>query len=196
MLVAAFALSILIHAIVAFVAHPLKPTHASEIGTKLIQVQRIVAIRPTQPPRTPPPHAKRRAIAVPHLAQARPRSHAPVPAPPAAPPATPAAVARVRPTPASGCTDRNAPAALVATPAPPQIPPAVRAQGVSGIAAVRVQLDTDGSVRAAALEQSTSSPSFDALAIAMARDARYAPARRDCIAVASSYLFRVQFSAW
>lgn len=195
MLVAAFALSILVHAIVALVVHPPKPTHSAEIGTRLTRVQRIVAIRPTQPPRTPQPSHRAR-IAVPQLALARQHTRAPVPGPPPAPPATPAPVARVQPTSPSGCADRNAPAALIATPPPPQIPPSVRAQDVSGVAEVRVQLDRDGAVTAASMERSTSSPSFDALAIAMAGDARYAPAHRNCVAVASTYLFRVQFSAW
>ncbi len=101
------------------------------------------------------------------------------------------------PAPVTGhCATPNAPAAVIAAASAPPIPPGVRAESISATAAILVNLDENGSVTNAEIAQSTQSPSFDALALEMARDTQYAPARRACIAVASTYLFRVQFSAW
>jgi TonB family protein len=94
------------------------------------------------------------------------------------------------------CSGADESAALVATPPPPEISPEVRALDVSGTASILVQLDKTGNVTGASIAQSTGDASFDAMALSMARQATYAPARHECVAVAATYLFKVQFYAW
>ena len=85
---------------------------------------------------------------------------------------------------------------LPTSPSPPDIPPAARANGTSGVAMVRVQLDENGQVTGAGVTQSTGNSSLDIVAVAMARDARYTPALHDCKPVAGAYTFSVKFFAW
>jgi TonB family protein len=94
------------------------------------------------------------------------------------------------------CASGDEAAAVLEEPTAPPIAAAARALDVSGTAAIEVQLDSGGAVTGAAISQSTGDPTFDALAVGMARDAKYSPARHACKAVASTYLFRVQFYAW
>ena len=84
----------------------------------------------------------------------------------------------------------------MSTPAPPDIPLETRASGTSGTALVSVQLDAAGQVTGASVMQSTGNSSLDLVAVTMARDARYAPALRDCKPVVSAYTFSVKFEAW
>jgi TonB family protein len=188
-----------VHALLAVIAHPPHPTHSQE--ERLSERIALVRISRATPPPTPRPSPRPTpAIAVPHVVSAIPSPHAPA----ARPSPVAAASARSRPRPAaspatpppSACPAADASAAVVAAASPPPIPPGVRAQNVSAVAAVSVSLDANGNVTGAQIAQSTQSPSFDALALEMARDTQYAPARRDCKAIASTYLFRVQFSAW
>ncbi len=81
-------------------------------------------------------------------------------------------------------------------PSPPDIAPDARAKGTSGVALVSVRLDPNGQVLGADVTQSTGNSSLDLVAVAMARDARYSPARHDCKPVASAYTFSVKFVAW
>ncbi|HEY9086386.1 MAG TPA: TonB family protein [Candidatus Tyrphobacter sp.] len=193
-LVAAFALSILIHTVVATFLHPSRPRFPTrELVTTM---RRTTILRATPSPIRKPPRRSTH-VAAPHVVAAVVHPRAPFPAagttaPPAAsgPPESP------RPATGTRCPSADAFAGVVATPPPPQILPAVRALDVSGTAAIRVQLDPDGAVVDAAIVQSSGDASFDALAMGMARDARYAPARHACVAIASSYLFRVRFYAW
>ena len=190
MLVAAFALSVLIHAIFALLVHP---PRASVERENVAYAQRTVVVHLTPPPRTPPPHKAR--IVPPRVVSAVPRPSAPAVVPSAVPTPrpTPTAVAQA---PASRCLSPDAPAALAATPPPAVIPPAVRALAVNGTTAVRVQIAPDGSVTGATIAATSGDPSFDAIALGLAREAQYAPARHACKEVASSYLFRVQFVPW
>ncbi|MGH7737467.1 MAG: energy transducer TonB [Candidatus Tyrphobacter sp.] len=196
MLVAAFALSILVHVILAFFVHPPRPTRSvamESLRRTTVQTIRRVTPAPHAQPRRSQPQRHRALVAAPHVvaAHARPREIAA-----ATPVPTGAPAAERPPASAARCTQRNAPASVVASSSPPPIPPGVRAQDVAATAAILVQLDADGSVQSASIEQSTSSPSFDALSMEMARDTEYAPARHDCKAIASSYLFRVQWAPW
>jgi TonB family protein len=189
-LVAAFALSILVHVVAATFLHPSRPVFEPERVTTMHRTT-IVHVTPA-PMRTP---SRRPRVAVPHVIAAVARPHAfssssAPPSPPAASTPTPPPATSAR------CSVADAPAAIVATPPPPQILPAVRALDVSGTAAIRVQLDTAGNVVSASIEQSSGDASFDALAMGMARNATYAPARHACLALASNILFRVRFYAW
>ncbi len=198
LLVAAFALSLVVHAFIAFFLHPPRPTRSQQ-EARSARVTHIVITRQVVTPAPTPKPAPRRTpgIIAPHVTAALPTAHALAaqPSPASGLPAQPAATSAPAAA-AKACATPDAPAGVVAAASPPPIPSGVRAQDVTAIAAVRVQLDATGSVVSAAIAQSTQSPSFDALAMEMARETQYAPARRDCKAVASSYLFRVQFSAW
>jgi TonB family protein len=59
-----------------------------------------------------------------------------------------------------------------------------------------VQLDPQGYVLGASVTQSTGNSSLDLVAVAMARDARYAPALHDCKPVSAVAVFSVKFVAW
>ncbi len=189
MLVAAFALSVLLHVFVALLVHPPRPSLEHE---SVPYGERTVILHMTPPPRTPP-HKPR--VTPPRVVSALPQPSAPVVTPSfvPTPPPTPASVAQ---TPGSRCVSPDVPAALAETPPPQQIPPSVRALAVSGTAAVEVQVSADGSVTGATIAATSGDPTFDAFALSMARAAQYAPARRACKEVASSYLFRVQFAPW
>jgi TonB family protein len=195
LLLFAFAISLLVHVLVALIARP--PSATLQSNREVVSVIRrssvAVAKRPPPPPRptrTPSPFK-----AAPH-----PRSHlgttaasgggarAATPAPPVQTP--PPAVAK------AGCSDPNAAAAVVATPSPPDIPASVRADATTGDAVVSVQLDTQGQVLGANVTQSTGNSSLDLVAVSMARDARYAPGLRDCKPVAANAIFSVKFVAW
>jgi TonB family protein len=76
------------------------------------------------------------------------------------------------------------------------VPNSARAQGTDGTAAVDVRLDDTGQVTAATVVHSTGNSSLDAIAVSLARAARYTPALHDCRAVASAYTFSVKFFAW
>jgi periplasmic protein TonB len=200
LLLVAFALSLLIHLIVALILHPPSPTPESQAEVVSIQ-HRPATIAVTKT--TPPPVRPKRT----------PAPRTPSSAPPARKgpgtigtsggtrtPAPPPVVARATPQPspvASGaCTQPNAEAAVIATPPPPEIPLDTRASGTSGVAQVTVELDSSGQVTGAGVKQSTGNSSLDLVAVQMARDARYSPALRDCKPVAGTYAFSVKFVAW
>lgn len=193
-LLAAFALSLTVHIMLAVFVHPLRPQQQPEAEVAMRRVK-IIRVIPTPHP-TPPPSPRRTAVVPPHVISRAYRrravaafhpqeapSETPVPKPPTAPTATP-------------CAGTDEPATIVASPPPPDITPAVRALDVSGTAAVLVQLDKSGTVTGAAIAQSTGDASFDAMAVSMAREATYAPARHGCTAIAATYNFKVQFYAW
>jgi TonB family protein len=94
------------------------------------------------------------------------------------------------------CAGADLPAAVAASPPPPAIPSSVRALNVSGVAAIRVDLDRDGNVTGAEIMQSVGDPSFDAIALQLAKEAHYTPAQHACKTIASTYVFRVRFYAW
>lgn len=201
-LLAAFVVSLLVHAVVALVVRrPLQPPPEEPQAVTLQRRARIVTVQRSlpSPPPTPkpavappkpattalpakpaPPSARgvRRALAV---ATAAPRAPSPAPHP------TPQAVA---------CATAAVPAMLVGSPPPAEIPPAVRAQATSGTARVRVSLDRRGAVTGTSVTQSTGSVSLDLIAESMANGAHYAPAYANCKAIASTYVFGVKFAAW
>ncbi len=197
LLLFAFALSLLVHLLVALILHPPSATFQSkrEVVTVVRRSTIAVARHPPPPPRpmrTPSPF---KAAPHPHS-----RPQGTVASGGAAPPATPAPPPPLQtPPPAvakAGCTDPNAAAAVVATPAAPDIPAAVRAQATTGDAVISVALDPQGEVLGANVSQSTGNSSLDLVAVAMARDARYAAALRDCKPVAANAIFSVKFVAW
>ncbi len=191
-LLAAFALSLLTHAAIAIFVHPWRAEREAEpvVAMRKVRIVHLVRV----PPATPRPQQPRRKTAMqpPHLA-ALPE-HRALPALRGAGP-TPAPEIPT-PVPTARCTAADIPASVIAEPSPPPIEPATRALDVSGTASITVQLDRDGVVTGAAITESTGDPVFDALAVSMARSARYAPAQHACKAVASEYLFHVQFYAW
>ena len=196
MLLAALAISLLIHALVALYVHPWRTEGENEpiVAMRNVRIERVLPtprakpVHTRQPPRVPlhPPrqmairsHATLPAIRVARGARAsneRPKS-APTPTP-------------------LPCNSADAPAAIADEPTAPPISAAVRALDVSGTAAVAVQLDSTGAVISASIAGTTGDTNFDAIALEMARDARYTPAFHACKAVASTYLFRVEFYAW
>jgi periplasmic protein TonB len=199
LLLAAFAISILIHVVVALFMHP--PRAPVENQVESVSIHHVVAVTklvtpPPQPKRTPAPNpapSSRPAPRSTHAAQAigtaggtGRATPAPTPLPVVAS-ATPATV---------GCAQTDTDAAVVTTPSPPDIPVNVRAQAASGVALVDVHLDAQGAVTDAKVSQSTGNPSLDLVAVGMARDAQYSPATHACKPVASTYTFSVKFVAW
>jgi TonB family protein len=202
LLVIAFALSLLVHLIIALIMRP--PTSAPQGQAEVVSIEHrpaTIAVRKVQ---TPPPPPPKRTPAPRTVTSAPPRKPAELEGPPgtanATPPAPTPAPAAPAPTPAAtngaACAQPNAGAAIAASPAPPDIAPGARAEGTSGVALVRVQLDPTGQVRGTGVVQSTGNSSLDLVAVAMARDARYTPALRGCKPVAGDYAFSVKFVAW
>lgn len=200
LLLVAFALSLLVHVIVALVMHPAVPTMESQAEVVSI-VHRPATIAVTKAP-TPPPPRPHQTPAPKNLSSAPPAHNGPGPAAnpgagtPAPTPAAPVPTPRPTATVAAGCVNADAPAVVVVAPSPPDIAPDARAKGTSGVALVGVRLDPNGQVLGADVTQSTGNSSLDLVAVAMARDARYSPARHDCKPVASAYTFSVKFVAW
>lgn len=200
LLLVAFALSLLVHLIVALILHPPVPTPENQAEVVSIE-HRPATIAVTKVPTPPPPPRRTPSPRVESSAPPQPRkgpgeaagsggsSAAPTPAP-----ATPTPEASASP--AAGCARADADAVVVSTPAPPDIPASARGSGTSGTALVTVQLDVSGQVSGANVAQSTGNSSLDLAAVAMARDARYTPALHDCKPIASAYTFSVKFVAW
>jgi TonB family protein len=197
-LLVAFALSLLLHAIVAVVLHPATADFQSQPESiSVVRRSTMIVARNTPPPRhlqTPSPRT---------LAAPRPRATGTLVAPtqgggpgratPAPPPPAPTILPSAA---GAGCGQPNAAAAVVATPGPPDIPAAVRADHISGIALVTVALDPQGNVIGANVAQSTGNSSLDLVAVGMARDARYSAPLHDCKPIAGNATFSVKFVAW
>jgi periplasmic protein TonB len=197
----AFALSLLIHLLIALVVRPASPSRQNQTEVVSIEHRRMVIALTKRMPT--PPSPKPRPVRTP--APAPPREKAPVAVArgPAgggrgvatAAPATPTPAPVPTPSPA-GCAHPDSGAAVVATPSPPEIAPDARVSGTSGTALVKVQLDASGAVTETSVTQTSGNPSLDLVALAMARDARYAPALHDCKPIAGIYTFSVKFVAW
>ena len=71
-----------------------------------------------------------------------------------------------------------------------------RADGTSGIALIKVQVDETGAIAGAAVAQSSGNPGLDDVALSMARSARYAPALQNCKPIPSTYTYSIKFVAW
>jgi len=196
-LIVAFALSILIHLVLTgIIRWPFAPSsdEVQVVSIEHVHATRIAHVSP--PPRTPAPAPPRRVPV--HVAKATavsPNANrgegrvvtGPTPSPA---PATPA------PSATSGCATNDSPVQVIASAPPPEIAPATRGDQKSGIARVRVVVDSQGNIESAAVIQSSGSASLDQFAVTMARGASYAPATRACKAVASAFTYSVQFYAW
>ncbi|MBV9332545.1 MAG: TonB family protein [Candidatus Eremiobacteraeota bacterium] len=200
LLLVAFALSLLVHLVVAIGLRPAAPTPATQ--SEVVSIQHRPATIAVRKPPTPPPSPPPQRTPAPRTAASAPPRKGPgeggTQGASAATPVPVVAQATAKPavTPTAGCAHSNSAAAVVSTPAPPEIPLSVRASGTSGTALVSVQLDTSGTVTGASVTQSTGNSSLDLVAVGMARDARYSPALHDCKPVASAYVYSVKFVAW
>jgi TonB family protein len=205
-LLAAFVLSILLHAILAGALRwRLSPTVSDETAP-LTKVRIIkIARMPTPPPPTPTPKAVPRPSAEPPVLSksakgTRParvlpnvaQTSTPQPRRSATPPPT------ALPTPALGpCGGHeNAEPAVAATPGVPEISPQARASKANGVAQIRVVLDPGARVTDASVAQSSGNAGLDAVAMQMARDATYTPKYVKCKAVAGTTTFSVRFWTW
>ena len=90
-------------------------------------------------------------------------------------------------------------AALVVRPAQPIIPDESPSPTLfdndlrPSVVLVDVALDKAGNVRSAKITQSSGDERYDRAAIDAARNSTYSPRLEDCIAVPSTYVFRVSF---
>jgi TonB family protein len=198
LLLVAFALSLLIHLVVAIALRPAAPTQESQAEVVSIEHRpATIAVRP----QTPPPPPPKPTPAPRSLASAKPSGKGPGAAGPGGgsrPTAAPTPAATPQPSPAASvsCAQRELPATVVATPAPPDIATDARASATNGTALVSVQLDAGGQVTGTSVTQTSGNSSLDIVAVSMARATRYAPASRDCKPMASAYTFSVKFVAW
>ena len=205
LLIIAFAISLLIHLVIASgVRWPFTP---SKEETTVVSIRHVRTLRvtrlPTPPPQTPPPVTPSPLPSAPPTAKPNPRparsaaavgiggqkppGGAQTPAPPTATP---------KPSPTPNCATSDTTALLTETPPPPDIAPDARGAATSGTTTVRVSLDADGVVHQATVVESSGNTSLDLVAVSMARAARYTPATHACKPIASEYMFRAKFSAW
>jgi protein TonB len=197
LLLAAFLISLLIHAIFAFFWHRQRAAIPDQVEVVSI-AHRLPVIRrqPTPPPRpkaTPVPHPAESSKPAPKASQGPSTAQGGTGQATARPTAAPTSAATIA---AHGCAQPNADAAVTENPQPADVPAEVRAQNTSGIALVKVQLDATGAIIGTTVAQSTGNSSLDLVAVGMARDAKYSPALKACKPVASAYEFSVKFVAW
>lgn len=202
LLLVAFALSLLLHLIVALGLRPPSPTPETQGEVVSIQHRPASIASVKHSPTPPPPRPARTAVPrAPSSAPPVRRGPGSAAVPGGGNTATPAPiVARVTPAPAAtatpGCAHTDVAAAVTVSPSPPDIPTAARGSGTSGTALVNVQLDASGRVTGTNVTQSTGNSSLDLVAVGMARDAQYSAALRDCKPIASNYTYSVRFVAW
>lgn len=203
LLIIAFAISLLVHAIVALrVSWPFAPPKEQVETVRIEHMHTLRVTRlPTPPPRTPPPQTPR---PLPSPAPTAPRTVASA-TPGAGTGRLAAAGARPTPTPVTAtpeasatpnCARTDTPAAIGVKPDPPEIAAAARAQATSGTTRVRVALDAAGAVQQTTVVDSSGNSSLDLVAVSAARSAKYTPALHACKAVASVYLFTVKWEPW
>lgn len=198
LLLAAFAISLLIHLAWALLVRRTPPPVETQVETVTIRHRLAMTTMVTPPPRpkrTPVPHPAPTSRPAPHATHATQSTGAQggtgraTAAPTQAPTAVPTATARP-------CEKNDIEAAVLNTPAPPDIPLGARPQGTNGTAEINVKLDAQGGVTGATIAQSSGNTSLDVVALGMARDSTYKAATHDCKAVASTYTFSVKFVAW
>ncbi len=205
LLILAFALSLLIHLILATgIRWPFGPSKEQVATVERIEHVRALRIaRQTPPPKTPPPvtpspHPPAPA-ATPNPKKAKPAGGRGI-GPPSGPGAPPTAPPSPAPTPKAtatpNCATADTAAFLAESPPPPEIAPDARGAATSGTAKVRVALDANGAVQQTTVVQSSGNTSLDLVAVTMARDARYTPATHACKPIASNYIFSAKFVAW
>jgi len=188
----AIVVSLFLHALLAgWIQLPLaRPQDDRQIVT--ISHPRIVRVtRATPPPGTPRPAPTALASAPPQPRPTSGRGPAKATAPP--PQATP--TPQPPPAVANACKSPNAAAALAAPPQTPELAAEARASGTSGNTVVLVHLNADGTVASAAITGSSGNGSLDLAALHAAQGASYAPAYKDCKAVAADYTFVAKWVA-
>lgn len=206
-LIAAFVLSIVLHAALAgYFRWPFQPVPDEEpyARVRIIKIARVPLRTPAPTPRPSPqptPHSLP-SIRPPVITSRTGPSHrtqpGPIPRATARARATPAPTPAGLPTPALGpCGGHaNAQPTVAATPDVPDIPPAARASKATGIAGIRVTLDARANVTGASVAQSSGSPGLDAVAEEMARGATYTPRYVNCKPAPGEYTFTVHFWTW
>jgi TonB family protein len=90
------------------------------------------------------------------------------------------------------CAIQSAAASVAATPA--ELPQIAAQQRVTGITAVRVELDARGRLGAASVLQSSGNRYIDEAALRTARTARYGAEVRDCERLGGTYALVVDFT--
>jgi protein TonB len=219
----AFALSLIVHAVLAPIVGRYKPSHTEEREPQVVSLAtRVHVSLPTPPPSTPPPLPQQtatppkralpprrlfRAI-VPHTTShsgAGPIEGTYTSGPSdgagdvgrVGTPASPQpAAATFAPTPVSTPKPSCVQPHVDATttnPIAPDTPETAREQGATGTVQVKVSLTATGSVLAAAVYKSSGSPLLDEAAVRAARQSTYAPEIDDCVKVAGDYIFRADF---
>lgn len=207
-LIAALAISLLIHLLLAgYVRWPfLQQSQEQRVASvRITHIARIIPHTPPPPTPAPTPAAtpQVQASIAPPVVTKRGKGPSVVKTVPVAP-KTPAP-ARVTPVPTPAATltpsgpcagHANADPTVAATPPVADIAPQARTSKVNGTAAIHVSLAPDGRVVDAVVAQSSGNAGLDAAAIQMARGASYTPKYVDCKAVAGDYTFTVRFFAW
>jgi protein TonB len=197
LLLAALAISLLLHLIFALNFHRRGSESPTDIEVVRIEHRSIVIrARKTPPPRAHPkqtPAPKSSPAPKPTASGGKPARNGAESAPTAAPTPAPTAAATIASNP---CGRNDAEAALATPPPPPVIPVSARADGTSGTTVVKVQLDDKGAVLATSVAQTSGNQALDLIAVGMARDASYSPASHNCKPVATAYEFSVRFAAW
>lgn len=196
LLLLAFAISLLVHLIFAVIVHPWRGRQQNDVEVVSIQRRPVAMTRMQTPP--PPPKATPKPHPSPVVRPAPAKPHGETPTgngagTQTAAPAVPTPQATVA---ANACEKSDLSAAVVENAPQPEIPNDVRADGTSGVAEIDVRIDVHGGVTGASVSQSTGNSSLDLVAVAMARNARYAPALHACKPIASAYAYRVRFFAW
>lgn len=200
-LILAFAISLLIHIIVASgLRWPALIAEQDQV--EIVHVEHMtrttaVHLLVTPPPKTPAPQktrAPRAVIAHPGKPIGTGKGAAgaggtagetPIPQP------SPVAVSSAPP-----CSKGDIAVAVASSPDPPEIPAAARGAATNATARIRVTLDATGTVQKAIIVGSTGNASLDLTAVSMARSAQYAPALHECKPIAADYTFTVRFAPW
>jgi TonB family protein len=200
LLLIAFALSLLVHAIIALRMN--WPFAAPREEPQFVSVEhrpRIVTIAkmPTTPSQTPKPIATAVPTTAPAAKPAKATGSKGAQIGAASTGAAPAHTPVPTPAPTGeACTKPEAQAALVTPPTPPDLAPAVRASATNAVIRVQVKLDDRGTVTEATVSESSGNGSLDLVAVSMARSAQYAPAYHACKAIAGTYTFSARFIPW
>jgi TonB family protein len=203
-MIAAIAISILIHLILA--GYLRWPFNLQSAEGPVVKVRTVTVVR--IPPHTPPPapvptaHPAPKPSVIPVAVKPRgskgppvARVLAPVAGKTASPTRTPAPSASPTGL-AKACFAHGISPAIAATAPPVDIPPDVRASKASGVAQIQVQIDPQGEVTNTTVAQSSGNAGLDNVAEQMAKSATYSPALVKCKPVASVYTYSVRFFAW
>ncbi|GAC1354822.1 MAG: hypothetical protein NVSMB31_15120 [Vulcanimicrobiaceae bacterium] len=204
-LIVAVALSILLHLSGVRFVHWGVPSPQdvpeNTIVSKIVVQHRTVRTPPPQTPRPIPAVPKVVAtvnpIHAPHVQNTRGAGVQPIvkvvavptptPTPRPSPLATPTA------SPAGGCLNPNAAAAVKSLAIAPEMPVAVRETAKGATVRVHLRLSETGQVLEAAVLSSSGNDAEDQLALIQARNSTYTPAYALCKGIASTYDFSAKF---